>query len=402
MNAPHSPTGASPDRQVGESTKLIHGGRIRSNFGETTEAMFLTSGFVYDRAEDAEARFADREPGYMYTRVSNPTVEVFEQKMALLEGAEAATATATGMAAVHTALLSQLRAGDRVVASSLLFGSCHWIITELLPRFGIETELVPGADLDAWAQALKKPTKLVFFETPGNPTLELVDIAGVSELAHAAGAKVVIDNVFATPLLQKPLELGADFVVYSATKHIDGQGRCLGGAVLSDAAFKKDVLATWCKNVGPSLSPFNAWVLAKGLETLDLRVERHCRNAAELARFLEGHPKVGKVLYPGLESHPQHALAKRQMKAGGPMIGFYVEGGKARTFEVMNKLRIIAISNNLGDARSLVTHPTTTTHSKLPEPDRLAIGITDELVRLSVGLENVDDLKADLDEALRS
>ncbi|SNB61334.1 O-succinylhomoserine sulfhydrylase [Arboricoccus pini] len=387
---------------VGESTRLIHGGRIRSNFGETSEALFLTSGFVYEHAEDAEARFADRQPGYMYSRVSNPTVEVFERKMALLEGAEAATATATGMAAVHTALLAQLRAGDRLVASNLLFGSCHWIVTELLPRFGIEVELVDGTDLDAWARALAKPTKIAFFETPGNPTLAMVDIEGVSRLAHAAGAKVVIDNVFATPLLQKPMRLGADVVVYSATKHIDGQGRCLGGVILSDHTFKNDVLSTWCKNVGPSLSPFNAWVLAKGLETLDLRIERHCRNAADLARFLEAHPAVAGVLYPGLESHPQHDLARRQMTASGPMLSFYVKGSKERTFEVMNRLRIIAISNNLGDVRSLVTHPMTTTHSKIAEAERLAIGITESMVRLSVGLEDVEDLKADLDQALRS
>jgi O-succinylhomoserine sulfhydrylase len=389
-------------RSLGLNTRLIHGGRMRSHFGETSEALFLSSGFVYDRAEDAEARFADREPGFMYSRVSNPTVRMFEQRMAILEGAEEATATATGMAAVQAALMCQLRTGDRVVASNLLFGSCHYILTEVLPRFGVEVELVDGRDLDAWEAALDRPTRAVFLETPGNPTLALVDLAPVVRLAHAAGARVVVDNVFATPLLQRPLEFGADIVIYSATKHIDGQGRCLGGAVLSSAAFKKELLQPWCKNTGPALSPFNAWVLLKGLETLELRMERHGRNAAELARFLERHPAVAGVVYPGLESHPQHELARRQMRGGGSLIAFYLRGGKERAFEVMNRLELIAISNNLGDARSLVTHPTTTTHSKVPEAERRAQGITDDLIRFSVGLEEAQDLIADLDQALRA
>ncbi len=383
------------------ATQLVHAGRMRSAFGETSEALFLSSGFVYGRAEDAEARFADRDPGYMYSRVSNPTVRMFEQRMAMLEGAEEATATATGMAAVHAALLSLLKAGDRVVASRLLFGSCHYILTEILPRFGIAIELVDGRDLAAWEQALAKPARLVFLETPGNPTLELVDLEAVATLAHKAGALVVVDNVFATPLLQKPMQLGADIVVYSATKHIDGQGRCLGGAILSSAQLKKDKIQPWCKNTGPALSPFNAWVLLKGLETLELRLARHVATTDALARWLEAHPKVTKVLHPGLESHPQHALARRQMRGAGSMIAFYVEGGQERAFAVMNSLGLIAISNNLGDARSLVTHPATTTHSKVPLEERQALGITEGLIRLSVGLEGLEDLQADLDQALR-
>ncbi len=311
------------------ATQLVHAGRMRSAFGETSEALFLSSGFVYGRAEDAEARFADRDPGYMYSRVSNPTVRMFEQRMAMLEGAEEATATATGMAAVHAALLSLLKAGDRVVASRLLFGSCHYILTEILPRFGIAIELVDGRDQAAWERALSTPARLVFLETPGNPTLELVDLEAVCALAHKAGALVVVDNVFATPLLQKPMQLGADIVVYSATKHIDGQGRCLGGVILSSAQLKKEKIQPWCKNTGPALSPFNAWVLLKGLETLELRLARHVATTDALARWLEAHPKVTKVLHPGLESHPQHALARRQMLGGGSMIAFYVEGGRS-------------------------------------------------------------------------
>jgi len=388
------------DPPQGLATRLVHGGRVRSSFGETSEALFLSSGFVYGRAEDAEARFADREPGFMYSRVSNPTVRMFEQRMAMIEGAEEGTATATGMAAVLSALMCQLKAGDRVVGSSLLFGSCHYILTEVLPRFAIEVELVDGKDNAAWAKALAKPTRAVFLETPGNPTLELVDLAAVARLAHGAGARLIVDNVFATPLLQRPLELGADIVVYSATKHIDGQGRCLGGIVLSDAAFKKDLLQPWCKNTGPALSPFNAWVLLKGLETLDLRVERHVANALRVGRFLESHPLVERVLFPGLDSHPQAELARRQMKGGGSVVAFYVRGGRERAFAVMNRLSLVAISNNLGDARSLVTHPATTTHARLPAAERERLGMSEGLIRLSVGLEDPADLERDLDRAL--
>jgi O-succinylhomoserine sulfhydrylase len=381
-------------------TRLVHGGSRRSEFGETSEALFLTSGFRYLRAEDAADRFADRAPGYTYSRVANPTVRMFEERLALLEGAEDAAATATGMAAVHAALMSQLAAGDRVVAARLLFGSCHYILTELLPRFGVEVVLVDGGDLDAWAAALATPARLVLFETPGNPTLELIDIAAVAELAHRAGARVIVDNVFATPILQRPLELGADLVVYSATKHIDGQGRCLGGAILCDRTLRAEVIQPYLKHTGPALSPFNAWVLLKGLETLDLRVHQHCQSALAVARFLAEHPGVADVRYPGLASHPQHALAGRQMSAGGGLVALSTGGGQARAFAVLNRLKLIAISNNLGDAKSLITHPATTTHQRFSAEERARLGITDDLLRLSVGLEDPTDLLEDLDQAL--
>jgi O-succinylhomoserine sulfhydrylase len=381
-------------------TEAIHGGSARSDFGETSEALFLTSGFRYRRAEDAAERFAGKQRGFTYSRLANPTVRMFEERLALLEGAEEAAATATGMAAVHAALTSQLKAGDRVVAARLLFGSCQYILSELLPRFGVETVLVDGRDLDAWAAALERPTKLVFFETPGNPTLELIDIAAVAKLAHRAGARVIVDNVFATGILQRPLERGADLVVYSATKHIDGQGRCLGGAILSDRALRNDVLQPYLKHTGPALSPFNAWVLLKGLETLALRVEEHSRNGLAVARFLDGHPGVEQVLHPALESHPQHALARRQMKGGGNLLAFRTGGGRARAFAVLNRLRLILISNNLGDAKSLITHPATTTHERFSAEQRAQLGITDDLLRLSVGLEDPADLIEDLDQAL--
>lgn len=382
-------------------TELVHGGTLRSPHGETSEALFLTSGFAYERAEDAEARFNETQPGYTYSRVGNPTVRMLEERMALLEGSQECAATASGMAAVHAALMCQLRTGMRVVGSALLFGSCHWILTQLCPRFGIEVELVDGKDADAWERALAKPTDFVFVESPGNPTLELVDLALVGELAHRAGAKVIVDNVFATPLLQRPLELGADITVYSATKHIDGQGRCLGGLVCCEAAFKKDVLQPYLRNTGPGLSPFNAWVLLKGLETLPLRVRAQTETATALARFLEGHPQVERVLYPGLESHPQAGLARRQMKGGGSLVAFRVGGGRADAFAVVNRLRLIKISNNLGDAKSLITHPASTTHSKIVAAEREAVGITEDLLRLSVGLEDLEDLTQDLDQALR-
>jgi O-succinylhomoserine sulfhydrylase len=383
-------------------TLLVHGGSARSAFGETSEALFLTSGFRYGCAEDAAERFAGNQPGFTYSRVANPTVRMFEERLALLEGAEEAAATATGMAAVNAALTSQLKAGDRVVAARLLFGSCHYILTELLPRFGVAVELVDGADLAAWAAALDRPTKLVFFETPGNPTVELIDIEAVARLAHRAGAKVIVDNVFATPILQRPLELGADLVVYSATKHIDGQGRCLGGAILSDRQTRTDVLQPYLKNTGPSLSPFNAWVMLKGLETLALRVAEHDRNGLAVARFLDAHPGVERVLHPGLESHPQHALARRQMSGGGNLLAFRTGGGRARAFAVLNRLRLISISNNLGDAKSLITHPATTTHERFSAAERARIGISEDLLRLSVGLEDRADLIDDLDQALRA
>ncbi len=381
-------------------TQLVQGGLDRSHHGETAEALYLTSGFVYERAEHAEDRFRDRARGYMYSRYGNPTVGTFEQRLAALEGAEACCAVGSGMAAVNAALMCRLAAGDRVVASRALFGSCRHIIASILPRFGVGHTFVDGTDLDQWRAALARPTALVFLETPSNPALELVDIEAVAELAHRAGAEVVVDNVFATPLLQRPLALGADVVVYSATKHIDGQGRCLGGAVLGTQRYRDEVLHPYLKHTGPSLSPFNAWLLLKGLETMPLRVARQCRSAERIARHLEAHPRVCRTLYPGLESHPQHALARRQMQGGSTLIAFRTGGGKARAFEVMDRLRLAVISNNLGDSKTMVTHPVTTTHSKLSQDEREALGITDDLIRLSVGIEHVDDIIEDLDQAL--
>ncbi len=382
-------------------TRLVHAGTERTPWGETSEVLALTSGFVYDRAETAEARFAGRAEGYTYSRLGNPTVRMFERRMAALEGSEEAAATASGMAALTAVLFATLRAGDRVVASRLLFGSTRELLTELLPRFGVRTDFVDGGDVEAWARALERPARLVLFETPGNPTLELVDIRAVAHLARRTGALVVVDNVLATPVLQHPLRLGADVVVYSATKHIDGQGRCLGGVICCSEAFRRDVLTPWLRHTGPSLSPFNAWVLLKGLETLELRVRQATETAGALARFLADHPRVTAVLYPGLPCHPGHALARRQMEAPGPILAFRTGGGKARAFAVLDRLRLFRISNNLGDARSLATHPATTTHRRLPPEERVRLGITDDLIRLSVGLEDPEDLREDLEEALR-
>lgn len=382
------------------ATRLVRGGLTRTGHCETSEALFLNSGYVYDSAQEAEESFDGTRERYVYSRFRNPTVSIFEDRLAQIEGAEACRATASGMAAVHAALLSQVRAGDRVVGSQALFGSCMWILTDLLPRYGVEVELVPGADLDAWKKALSKPTRCVFLESPANPSLELIDIAAVAELAHAAGATVVVDNVFATPLLQKPLALGADVVVYSATKHIDGQGRCLGGAVLCSNQFLNDVLGPYLRHTGPCLSPFNAWVLLKGLETLELRVSRHVENAQKVAEFLEAHPAIETVRYPGLASHPQHALAKRQMAGGGAVVAFSVKGGKDAAYKLLNGLKLIDISNNLGDAKSLITHPWTTTHQSRSPEEKLRMGIGEGLLRLSVGLEDVRDLIADLGQAL--
>jgi O-succinylhomoserine sulfhydrylase len=388
-NQPHRP-----------ATVLIHGGMERTPHGETSEAMFLTSGFVYDDAEQAEATFDGSVTHYQYSRFGNPTVTALERRLAALEGAEACRATATGMAAVNAAMLSHLRAGDRVVASRALFGSCHWIVSTLLPRLGIESVFVDAWDLDAWAAALSERTALVLIETPSNPMLEIVDLRSVSSLAHGAGALVVVDNVFATPLLQRPLEFGADVVVYSATKHMDGQGRVLGGAVLGRTKWIEETLQPFIRNTGPALSPFNAWVLLKSLETLPLRVEASCARAASLADFLASHPAVTRVWYPSREDHPQHALAMRQMSAGGTLVTFELDG-KAATFRMLNALRLIAISNNLGDARSMVTHPATTTHMRIGAEERARLGISEGVIRLSVGLEDVADLKHDLETALR-
>jgi O-succinylhomoserine sulfhydrylase len=382
------------------ATKLVRGGTRRSPFGETSEAIFMTSGFRYDAAEIAADRFAGVAEGFTYSRLSNPTVAMFEERMALLEGLPVAKATATGMAAVNAALTCQLRAGDKVVGAKALFGSCRYILDEILPRFGIVTELVTGADNDAWARAITPGTRTVFVETPANPTLDVVDLRHVCDLAHAVGATVVVDNVFATPLLQRPVEYGADVVVYSGTKHIDGQGRALGGVILCRQAFFDDHLNQYLRHTGPTMSPFNAWILLKGLETLELRVTRMCENAARVADFLAGTGRLERVLYPGRADHPQHALAMRQMSAGGSVITFDVPGGRAGAFRLLNALRIIDISNNLGDAKSLMTHPASTTHRSLAEPARLELGIFEGTLRLSVGLEDPDDLIEDLEQAI--
>ena len=381
-------------------TLLVHGGTLRSPFGETSEALFLTQSFVYDTAEQAEARFKDEDPGFIYSRFSNPTVAMFEERMRLLEGAEAARATATGMAAVTSALLCFLKAGDHIVAARAMFGSCLYVAQELCPRFGIACTLVDGRDTAAWQRAVQPNTKAFFFETPANPTLDLVDIQAVSEIAHTAGALVIVDNVFATPLLQKPLKFGADVVVYSATKHIDGQGRCLGGAILCSQKFLKDHLHTFLRQTGPALSPFNAWVMLKGLETLPLRVRAQCETAARVADHLAGQKGIARVLFCGRPDYPQAALARRQMSGTGTLVTFELDGGKAEAFRFLNALKLIRISNNLGDAKSLITHPATTTHQRLKPEARAELGISDGMVRLSVGLESAADLVADVDRAL--
>jgi O-succinylhomoserine sulfhydrylase len=381
-------------------TRAVRGGLARTGFRETAEALFMTSGYVYDSALEAEQSFDGTLDRMVYSRFKNPTVAVFEERLAALEGAEAARATASGMAAVHAALMCQLKAGDRVVASRALFGSCYWIINDLMPKFGIQPVFVDGTDLDQWRQALSQPTACVFIETPANPTLEIIDLPAVAELTHRAGGKLVVDNVFATPVHQAPLKLGADVVVYSATKHIDGQGRCLGGAVLGSREFCLDVLGPYLRHTGPAMSPFNAWVLLKGLETLDLRVERQSANAARVAAFLEGRPEVSRTLYPGLASHPQHELAKRQMSGFGTIVAFELAGGKEAAYRLLDHLGLIDISNNLGDAKSLITHPWTTTHARTPPETKLAMGIGEGMVRLSVGLEDADDLIDDLGQAL--
>jgi O-succinylhomoserine sulfhydrylase len=387
-------------RTLRPRTQLVHGGVTRSPFGETSEALFLTQGFVYNSAEIAEKRFLGEDEGFQYSRFGNPTVAMFESRMALLEGAEAAKATATGMAAVTAALMGQVRAGDHVVASSALFGSCLYIVQDLLPRFGVETTLVDGFDLAQWKAALRPNTKTAFLESPTNPGLGVLDISGVADVVHSVGATLVVDNVFATPMLQRPLELGADCVVYSATKHIDGQGRCLGGVILGSQAFIDTHIQVFLRQTGPAMSPFNAWVLLKGLETLPLRVAQQQANAEKIADFLAGEAKIARVYYPGRKDHPQYELAQRQMQGGSTMVAFDVAGGKAEAFRMANAFEIIKISNNLGDAKSLVTHPTTTTHQRLTEEARLAAGIGPGMLRLSVGLEDVDDLIDDLRRGL--
>ena len=384
------------------ATELIHGGTLRSQFGETSEAIYMTQGFVYDNSEAAEARFKGEEPGFIYSRYANPTVDMFEKRMCAMEGAEDARATASGMAAVAAALLCSVRAGDHVVAARALFGSCRWIIETLMPKYGIEATLVDGTDLKAWEEAVRPTTRLFFLESPTNPTLEVIDIAAVAALADSIGARLVVDNVFATPLLQKPLELGAHVVVYSATKHIDGQGRCLGGVVLSDKEWIDKNLHDYFRHTGPSLSPFNAWTLLKGLETLPLRVRQQTESAGRLAGHLACHPKVSKVIYPGRNDHPQADIIARQMKGGSSLICLEVKGGRKAAFGFQDALEIVRISNNLGDAKSLITHPATTTHKNLSEEARAELGISPGAVRLSVGLEDADDLIADIDRALEA
>jgi O-succinylhomoserine sulfhydrylase len=381
-------------------TRLVHAGTLRSEFGETSEALFLTQGYVYPTAEDCEARFSGKIPGYVYSRYSNPTMSMFEQRMAAFEGAEAARSTATGMAAVTTALMGLVRAGDHVVAAKALFGSCRWVIEEWLPRFGVTSTLVNGTDLDAWKKAVQKNTKVFFLESPTNPTLEVIDIAAVAVIAHNAGARLVVDNVFATPLYQRPLALGADCVVYSATKHIDGQGRVLGGLILGSEKLILDHYHQVLRQTGPTLSAFNAWILLKALETLPVRVQRQTDNAGAVASALAGHKTITRLIYPGRADHPQADIVRKQMHAGSTLCSFEVKGGKEGGFRFLNALRLIGITNNLGDAKSLVTHPTTTTHQRLTHEQRAELGIGDGLIRFSAGLEHPDDLIEDLLAAL--
>ncbi|KGT77891.1 O-succinylhomoserine sulfhydrylase [Bradyrhizobium japonicum] len=381
-------------------TRLVHSGTLRSQYGETSEALFLTQGYVYNSAEECEARFKGEDPGFIYSRYSNPTIAMFERRMIELEGAEAARSAATGMAAVTTAILAPLKAGDHVVASRALFGSCLYVIQDLLPRYGIETTLVDGLDLDQWQRALRPNTKTFFLESPTNPTLDVLDIPGIAEIAHSGGARLVVDNVFATPIWQSPLALGADVVVYSATKHIDGQGRCLGGIILSSEAFIAEHIHNFMRQTGPSISPFNAWVLLKGLETLGVRVRAQTETAGRIADVLASHPKISRLVYPGRADHPQAALVKKQMRGGSTLVGFEVKGGKQGAFRVLNELKLAKISNNLGDAKSLVTHPATTTHQRLKPEERVALGISEGFIRFSAGLEHADDLIEDMTAAL--
>jgi O-succinylhomoserine sulfhydrylase len=383
-------------------TRLVHAGILRSQFGENCEAMFVTQGYVYESAEQCEARFTGADPGFQYSRFANPTVAMFEARMAAFEGAEAARATASGMAAVTASLMGQLRAGDHVVAAKALFGSCRYIVEDLLPRYGIATTLVDGVDLDQWRAALRPNTKTFFLETPTNPTLEVIDIAAVAEIAHAAGATLTIDNVFATPLYQSPLKFGADCVVYSATKHIDGQGRCLGGVILGSDAFIQAHIHQFVRQTGPSLSPFNAWILLKGLETLPVRVRAQTAAAAAVAEALAGHAKVTRLIYPGRPDHPQAATVAKQMQGGSTLVAFEIDGDRATTFRFLNALKLVRISNNLGDAKSLITHPATSTHQRLTPPQRAELGITEGLVRLSAGLEHPDDIAEDILTALKA
>lgn len=390
------------DRSYRPRTNMVRGGLARSEFQETCEGIFATSGYVYANAEEAEAAFKGENAKFIYSRFSNPTVNMFEKRMALVEGVDGCRATASGMAAVFASLACMVRAGDRIVASRALFGSCLYVISDILPRYGVEVTLVDGADLGQWETALAKGARAAFLETPSNPGLEVIDLPAVADLVHKAGGRLVVDNVFASPALQKPRQFGADVVVYSATKHIDGQGRVLGGAILGDQQYMEDHLRMFLRHTGPSLSPFNAWILLKGLETLELRVRAMCETAGRIASWLDSRADLTRIVYPGLASHPQHALAKRQMSGFGTVLGFEVPGGKAGAFRFLNALELMDISNNLGDAKSLVTHPATTTHQRLSEDERNHLGITQGYVRLSVGLEDPDDLMEDIERALKA
>ncbi|PYE90336.1 O-succinylhomoserine sulfhydrylase [Phyllobacterium leguminum] len=389
-------------RNLRPATQLIHGGTLRSPFGETSEAIFLTQGFVYDSAEAAEARFKGEEPGFIYSRYANPTTDMFEKRMCALEGAEDARATASGMAAVAAAILCQVKAGDHVLAARALFGSCRYVIETLLPKYGVDFTLIDGSKVENWERGIRPNTRALFLESPTNPTLEVVDIAKVAQIATSVGAKLIVDNVFATPMFQKPLELGAHVVVYSATKHIDGQGRCLGGVILSNKEWIDENLHEYFRHTGPGLSPFNSWILLKGLETLPLRVKQQTDTAGKLADFLAEHRQVARVIYPGRADHPQADIIARQMSGGSSLIAFDLKGGKKAAFAFENALEVILLSNNLGDSKSLITHPATTTHKNLSEEARAEGGITDGLLRLSVGLEDIDDLLEDIDVALRA
>jgi len=391
-----------PDWEVNPQTAAVRAGLARSGFGETAEALYLSSGFTYSSAEEAVDSFTDEVDHYLYSRFHNPTVAMFEKRLAAIEGAEFCVATGSGMSAMFASIACMVSAGDHVVASASMFSSCHVVITEFLPKWGVTFELVKGNDPAAWAKALSKPTKVVFIETPSNPLLDIVDIQMVSDLAHKVGATVIVDNIMASPVLQKPLQLGADVVMYSATKHIDGQGRVLAGAILGSFAYIHEHLLPFVRHTGPSLSPFNAWVLVKSLETMEMRVRRMCENAQAIAEYLEKRPEIKSVRYPGLPSHPDYALAQRQMSAGGSTIGIEFAGSAKDAFKVMNALRIIDISNNLGDSKTLITHPASTTHRRLSPEVQAEMGITPSVVRLSVGLEYVDDLIKDLDQAFNS
>lgn len=382
------------------ATQLVHGGTTRSQHAETSEAIFLTQGFVYESSEAAEARFKGETDGFIYARYGSPTNDMFERRMCLLEGAEEGRAMASGMAAVAAAILCQVKAGDHIVAARALFGSCRWVVETLAPKYGVECTLVDGRDLANWEKAIRKNTKVFFLESPTNPTLEVVDIAGVAKLANQIGAKVVVDNVFATPLFQKPLELGAHIVVYSATKHIDGQGRCLGGIVLSDKQWIEESLQDYFRHTGPAMSPFNAWTLLKGIETLPLRVRQQTENASRIADFLASHPKVAQVIYPGRKDHPQADIVAKQMSGGSTLVCVHLKGGKEAAFALQNALDIVEISNNLGDAKSLITHPGTTTHKNLTDEARAELGISPGTIRFSAGIEDSEDLLADFAQAL--